>query len=67
MLDHLEQYKHYLDSMKLVRVPVHFKASASGSSILQPVGDPGASQSAANTQRECQSGLVLTISRGVYL
>ncbi|KAK2570951.1 Sperm-associated antigen 17 [Acropora cervicornis] len=50
MLDHLEQYKHYLDSMKLVRVPVHFKASASGSSILQPVGDPGASQSAANTQ-----------------
>ena len=67
MLDHLEQYKQYLDSMKLIRVPVHFKASASGSLILQPASDLGASQSAANTQRECQTGLALTISLGLYL
>ncbi|XP_068698646.1 sperm-associated antigen 17-like [Montipora foliosa] len=50
MLDHLEQYKQYLDSMKLVHVPVHTKASASASSILQPSTDIGPSQSVATTQ-----------------
>lgn len=50
MLDHLEQYKQYLDSMKLVHVPVHTKASASAPSILQPSTDIGPSQSVATTQ-----------------
>ena len=52
MLDHLEQYKQYLDSMKLVHVPVHMKPSASGSSIIQPATDVGPSQSATATQGE---------------
>jgi len=50
MLDHLEQYKHYLDSMKLIHVPVHTKPSASTSSIMQPTTDPTPSQSVSATQ-----------------
>ncbi|XP_078373230.1 sperm-associated antigen 17-like isoform X2 [Oculina patagonica] len=51
MLDHLEQYKQYLDSMKLIHVPVHTKPSASASSVIQTTADqlPG-SQSVAATQ-----------------
>lgn len=50
MLDHLEQYKQYLDSMKLIHVPVHMKPSASVASIIQPTTDLAPSQSATATQ-----------------
>ena len=54
MLDHLEQYKQYLDSMKLIHIPLHVKASVSTSSNIptatadQPLG----SQSTTATQGE---------------
>ena len=53
MLDHLQQYKQYLDSMKLIRVPVHSNASASAASINQPSSEqlPG-SQSTTAAQGE---------------
>jgi len=54
MLDHLEQYKQYLESMKLTHVPLHVKAVASSSSnIPTATADqlPG-SQSTTATQGE---------------
>ena len=52
MLDHLEQYKQYLESMKLIHVPLHVKATASSlSTIPTATADqlPG-SQSTTATQ-----------------
>ena len=59
MLDHLEQYKQYLDSMKLIHVPVHMKSSASASSIMQPATDPATMQSATAIQSECAMKIVI--------
>ncbi|PFX34574.1 Sperm-associated antigen 17 [Stylophora pistillata] len=49
MLDHWEQYKHYLNLMKLIHVPVHLKASASASA-MPPAADPLGSQSITANQ-----------------
>lgn len=54
MLDHLEQYKQYLESMKLIHIPLHVRATVSTSSnIPTTTADqlPG-SQSATATQGE---------------
>ncbi|KAJ7321770.1 Sperm-associated antigen 17 [Desmophyllum pertusum] len=57
MLDHLQQYKQYLDSMTLIRVPVHSNASASAASINQPSSEqlPG-----SQSDNSC-SGLFATV------
>ena len=52
MLDHLEQYKQYLESMKLIHIPLHVKATVSTSSNIPTVTAdqlPG-SQSTTATQ-----------------
>lgn len=49
MLDHWEQYKHYLNLMKLIHVPVHLKASASAL-VIPPAADPLGSQSTTANQ-----------------
>lgn len=54
MLDHLEQYKQYLESMKLIHIPLHVKATVSTlSNIPTATADqlPG-SQSTTATQGE---------------
>lgn len=49
MLDHWEQYKHYLNLMKLIHVPVHLKASASAL-VIPPAAEPLGSQSTTANQ-----------------
>ena len=52
MLDHLEQYKQYLESMKLIHIPLHVKAAVSTSSNIPTAtaDQPSGSQSTTATQ-----------------
>jgi len=54
MLDHLEQYKQYLESMKLIHIPLHVKATVSTSSNIPPAtaDQLSGSQSTTATQGE---------------